>query len=257
MLDYTTKSIQKELDIIKEKVNSVADFSTSKINEIITKYEGNTDYIEKYATLAQNYAYCAACCLLINNDLKKFKGYSYLSAKSGEMCISLYEKGMRTYMTVTNRNLENRRNVLFYVQYAILANCNDLAVRITLEDSLLGSIVRKNYEKAKKYLSKDVKEIKSKSFVDEIFWTIAYMDEQKMNQYIEKRIRALRSQAKISQAVYFDNFGLALIKLAKERGMSCSLNVIELPQHLLDDSPINEEEWKLPEDKEVEKILMS
>lgn len=26
--------------------------------------------------------------------------------------------------------------------------------------------------------------------------------------------------------------------------------------HLLDDSPINEEEWKLPEDREVEKILM-
>lgn len=259
MLDYSTKKIEKELNIIKQEVNSVNDFSAIRTNDIIKEYEGNTDYIEKYWLLSFNYAHRAACYLLVNNDLKKFKGYCYLSAKAGEVCISLYEKGIRTYMTATNRDLENRSNVLFYVNYAILANCNDLAVRIASEDSLMGSIVMKDYEKAKKYLPADITEKKSHAFFDEIeaiLWSIVYMDEKKMNRYIEKRIRALRRQARISPAVYFDDYGLTLIKLAKERGMSCNLNVIELPQHLLDDSPINEEEWKLPEDREVEKILM-
>ncbi len=55
--------------------------------------------------------------------------------------------------------------------------------------------------------------------------------------------------------ICLDKWGLAWIKLARQREMICKLNVIELPQDMLDDSPINEEKWKLPEDKEVEKIL--
>lgn len=78
-----------------------------------------------------------------------------------------------------------------------------------------------------------------------------------MNQYFEKRIMMLRRQARAAAPTEFDSYGMALIKLAKYRGMTCRLNVRELPQHLLHDVPVNEEEWKLPEDPELDKILTS
>lgn len=37
--------------------------------------------------------------------------------------------------------------------------------------------------------------------------------------------------------------------------MNCTLNVAELPWHLLDDSCVNEDEWKMLEDKALENIL--
>lgn len=49
------------------------------------------------------------------------------------------------------------------------------------------------------------------------FWTIVYQDEKKMNNLLEKHIKRLRRQAKSFPAVYFEDFGLAIIKLAKER----------------------------------------
>ena len=37
--------------------------------------------------------------------------------------------------------------------------------------------------------------------------------------------------------------------------MACNLNVVEAPWHLLDDDPINEDEWQLPEDSGLEQLL--
>lgn len=66
----------------------------------------------------------------------------------------------------------------------------------------------------------------------------------------------LRWQARAAASTEFDSYGMALIKLAKTRNMTCNLNVRELPQHLLDDIPVNEEEWQLPEIPAVNKILV-
>lgn len=65
----------------------------------------------------------------------------------------------------------------------------------------------------------------------------------------------LRRQARATAPTEFDSYGMALIKLAKIRNMTCNLNVRELPQHLLDDIPVNEEGWQLPEILAVSKIL--
>lgn len=43
--------------------------------------------------------------------------------------------------------------------------------------------------------------------------------------------------------------------LKTKRNISFNLNVIELPIHLLDDEHIDENEWKLPEDEELNKLL--
>ena len=259
MITYTTPSIEKKQLSIKEEVKNTPNFPIAMKNqfdEMIKRYEDDFDYIGKYDILSMYYADIAKK-YLIAKDTQNFKGYCYLSGKSAQICVLLYEKGKRTYMSLTNESLETRKNVFHYAQWALMANSNDVALYITLEDSLLGSLIIKDYEKAKKYLPENIDDIKSKSFIDEMLWSIAYGDEKIFNRYLEKRIKMLRRQKRqgLTSYYYFDEFGLALTKLAITRGLECHVNVAELPWELLDDESINEEIWKLPEDKEVEKIL--
>lgn len=256
MLDYSTKKIDNYLHNIKETVNTTPDFASIKINESLEKFKGTKDYIRKYDELLRKYAYCGRNYLIAKNDIEKFKGYYNLAAKAGGICIKLAEKGYDTYQSSILDNLKTRRNVFHYVKYAVLSNDMDLAIDIAFEESLLGAILLGDYEKAKKYLPKDIKDIPNTCDTEQMLWTIAYFDERKMNQHLEKVIKSFRRQAKTFPAVCFDDWGLAIIKLAKQRGMTCNLNVVELPYHLLDNEPIDKEKWKLPEDRELEKMLL-
>lgn len=255
MLEYTTIAIEKSVNDVKDKFIKTPEFLNIMVSNCLAKYERSNDYLKKYHDLLYTYSYCGTCCLVAKEDTEKFKGYYFLAAEAGDICYRLCDMGLRTNRAYVE-NLKTRKNVLFYAQFAILANHKKLAIQIAQEDSLLGGILTKNYDKAKTYLPKDFKEIKDISCINEILWSIVYEDEKKMNQYFEKRIKLLRRQAKVAMPTEFDSDGLALIKLAQDRGMTCNLDVRELPQHLLDDDPVNEEEWRLPEDHELRKIIM-
>ncbi len=116
-----------------------------------------------------------------------------------------------------------------------------------------------DYEKAKSYLPQNIKDIPKYEYLQEFLWRIVYNDEKKFQKYVEKDIRTIRCQAKIFRVAsgYMYTQTLALIKLARKRGMNFkNINIIELPMSIIDDTtPVNTEEWKLPEDKEVAKIL--
>lgn len=255
MIDFTTKEIDKGLKVLKEGLKGKG-IDTTDIDELLKKKEDN--YLNKYQMLMIAYANHAVNSLLLYNDMYKFKGYCYLAARAGERLSDLYAKGLRAsgWCCSFNEALRNRGDISYYVKYAILANNWDLAVHIATEDSLFGAVLTQKYEKAKEYLPNDIKKLK-KEDDKQLLWSIVYLDEKKLNSCLEKRIKELRYYAKtrVSDMEYLDELGLAMLKLAKRRGMDCKVNVIELPVHLLDDIPVNEDEWKLPEDKELEKIL--
>jgi hypothetical protein len=257
MLEYTTKRIDKEINTIKREVNKVPDYGHNVIAETL---EGlvirDKNILEKYNALMYAYGHCAVTHFITTNNMESFKGYCYLAAKAGELCFQLYEKGIRTSLS-WGKHLEKKDNMFNYIHYAILANRYELAIRMTSPETLLGSILRKDYDKAKTFLPENPKGFQ-KDWEDEerILWAIAYKNEKKLYQFMERRIKDLRRQANVAMPICLDKWGLAWIKLARQREMICKLNVIELPQDMLDDSPINEEKWKLPEDKEVEKILI-
>lgn len=264
MLDFTTKEIERSLEALKKEVSeemaNTSDYVAMEVDRTIDelkRHGEDTKNIYKYHSFVHNYAYCAKRLLLVCNDKQKFKGCCYLAARAGEICYTLYDKG---YRDVGNngallRSLKDRSNSWHYAHFAILANCRELAIRIALEDTLLGSVLMQDYERAKRYLPENIHDINQWSWEEQILWTIAYQDEKKMNQLFEKDIRELRRQTKIAGATYFSSFILACIKLAKERDMACNLNVVEAPWHLLDDDPINEDEWQLPEDSGLEQLL--
>lgn len=251
-MEYTTKGIEERICDIQRIVSENDALEDAEIKEIRKRFE--KDCLKFYHRVSISYGSCAKCYLLANNDTQKFKGYCFLAAKAGSVVLELYDKGLRSNDAFIKK-LDTRRNVDFYIQYAILANCPEMAVSFPARDSAWRCILEQKYDEAVEYLPEKIKQEKHTSYVDEILWAIVHKNEKKMNQYFEKRIMMLRRQARAAAPTEFDSYGMALIKLAKARGMTCNLNVRELPQHLLDDIPVNEEEWQLPKNPEVDKIL--
>lgn len=254
-MDYSIKKVDECIKSIQEEVKNKPDFVTLKLDEWLKAHKGKTDFIKKYNDLVRKYVYCGENYLLAENDIEKFKGYYYLAAKAAEICYQLVEKGYTTRPDYVLKNLKTRGNVLYYVKNAILSNSRELAIKLATENSLLGAVLMKDYERAKLYLPEDIKMIPADCDLEQILWTIVYNDEKSFNRQVEETVKFLRRQARTYPAIYFNDGELAIIKLAAERGMTCIVNVAELPIHILDDIPVNEEEWKLPEDKELENLL--
>lgn len=257
MLDYTTNLIDER--ICKEKEISEKETNEDALKRILRQLEGNTDYIHKYFYLFRLFDEFGKSDLYLYHDIKSFKGYYYLAAKAGQICFQLYEKGYRIKHSTlcTNSYFEQQNSNFNFAFHAMLAGSNQLAIELALKDSSLEAALKGDFEQAKEYLPTNVKDIHF-SDSEVILWTILYNDEKKMNHYIEKRTKEIRRYDKKCgfASDYIDHWTLALLKLAKERGMKCNLDVIELPLYVLDDdTPVNEEEWKLPEDKELEKML--
>lgn len=264
MLEFTTKEIESSLEELRKEVSeemaNTPDYVTMEIGRTIDRmkrYGQDKQKIYKYQMLVYAYAGCAKRLLMACNDKQKFKGCCFLAARAGEICFALYDRGYRDvgHLGCLIRSLKDRSNTWYYAHFAILANCRELAVRIVLEETLLGAVLMHDDEKAKRHLPGDFRDIQNLSWEQQVLWTIVYQDEKKMNQLFEKDIRELRRQTKIAGATYFHGSILAFIKLAQERGMKCTLNVVEVPWHLLDDDPVNEDEWLLPEDSGLEQLL--
>lgn len=258
MLDYSTKLKDKYLRELKEHNDQEENLDEIALNRVLEKYEGTTDYICKYAVLNDLFESCGKRALYFENDIGKFKGYFYLAAKAGDICLRLYEKGFTTRGPISDMYLEDRSVALRFAAYAILADREDLALSITLKDSLLGAVLMEDYEKAKKYLPEDIKAISKNEDFDLIMWSVIYNDEKLFQKNVERLIKSGRNCEKRLGVVnsYMHVIILAIIKLARKRGISCNLNVIELPMQVLDDAtPINEAEWQLPADEKLAEIL--
>lgn len=254
--DYSIKKIDDMINQIKESVRCNSNFVALKMQQWTDTYKETTDFIKKYNELVRKCVYCGENYLIANNDIEKFKGYYHLAAQAGEICYRLVENGFITRPDYVLNNLKTRKNVLYYAKNAILANDMELAVKITTENSLMGAILMRDYERAKSFLPDDIKKIPKEHDLEKILWTICYEDEDKLNLEVVETINVLRRQAKSYPAVCFLDGTLAILKLARQRGMTCRINVIELPLHILeDDTPINVDEWKLPEDKALEEAF--
>lgn len=150
MLDYTTKQIDEHLRKVKEYYDKVTDAEQVGLVRVLQKNEGTTDYIRKYDELVNLFESCGRASLYLKNDIHKFKGYFYLAAKASDICFKLYEKGYRTNSALcSNSMFEYRENMISYDTYAILSGCKELALSLVKEDSLLGSVIMGDYEKAK------------------------------------------------------------------------------------------------------------
>lgn len=148
-----------------------------------------------------------------------------------------------------------KKNHFTFSRSAILANEYELALKIAGEDTIEGALILQDYERACEILTESPEdELICKNELKQCMWAIAHNDEKMFNKYMEKRIKVLRHQGKI-WAITIDGCGLAVIKLAQRRGISCDLNVIELPQQYLDDARVDTSGLFLPMADEINSII--
>lgn len=263
-LQYSTKYIDKELkqerlqwEKVKQepiKSNDFLEMLLQRLDERIQEHRYDW-IINSLCDLHDCYSSAGDRYLKIDVNPKKAKENHYLSALAGELCYAMVEKGFPHHFTLSGHPYDFKKDNFTFSRNAILANEYGLALKIAGEDTIEGALILQDYEKACAILpSSPEDESIHKDELTQCMWAIAHNDEKMFNKYMKKRIQVLRRQGRI-WAVALDSWGLAVIKLARQRGISCNLNVIELPQQLLDDEQIDTRGLILPMADKIHSVL--
>lgn len=135
-----------------------------------------------------------------------------------------------------------------------MANDSQLALLIAGEDTVEGLLVKEEYERVQRMLPQDISAIRDE--LNLCCWAIVHQEQATFDKALQERIKVLRRQSGSSVTI-LDSWGLALIQLARRRGMTCKLKVIELPWQRLDDTPVNKEGLELPFTAELQEIIQN
>lgn len=263
-LKYSMKCIDKELERSRLRWERLlqGNYEGSNFQELIAqrldqriaehRYDWIIDSLSDYHT---HYTSIADYYLQINVDTHKAKENNYLAALASEMLYSLLEKGFSHHVCSSGSPYDFKGKNFNYSRNAILANEPELALRIATEDTLEGALIMQDYERAQTFLPEDPEDSSiCRNELRQCMWAIAHGDEKVFNKYMENRIKMLRRQARLDVTT-LDSWGLTVIKLARQRGMECNLNVIELPQSLLDDVRIDTSGLVLPAADKINAVL--
>lgn len=263
LLTYSTKAIDTELERKRlrwEKLwqgnyegQNFWDIINQRLDQRIEKQQYDwiidslRDFRLYYSSLADYY-------LQIDVDPYKAKENNYLAALASEMLYTLLRRGFSHHIFDSGSPYDFQEKNFNYSRNAILANEPELALRIATEDSLEGALLLQDYERAQAMLPDNPEDFSRYNELKQCMWAIAHGDEKAFNKYMEKSIKLLRRQARIDP-ITIDSWGLAVIKLANQRGIACHLNVIELPQSLLDDNRLDTSNLVLPIADKINAVL--
>ena len=190
-------------------------------------------------------------------DKKAAKENYYIAALIGNLCYEMLEKGFSHHVFDSGYPYDFKKNNFNFSKTAILANEYELALKMTGTDTVEGALVLHDYPLACAILPENPEDDSiSADEIRQCMWAIAHGDEILFNKYLEKRIKTLRRYGRLSPTT-FDSWGLAVIKLAQQRGIQCNLNVIELPYQLLDDIRIDTSGLVFPKAEQIYAIMRS
>lgn len=183
------------------------------------------------------------------NSILEYKKNLYLSAKATEICYMLLNREGDEFEEINEEMLSGESSNYAAIE-AIIAGDNELALRLVGENSFIGSLLLGKYEEALNYPLN----YQERAYIKQAFISIAEGDEKGLEENIIARIKQMRREAKI-EVTMVDIFSLGILKAAKMRGMTCNVNVAELPKELLEDTTIDYDKWQLPIPEHVQKLL--
>ncbi len=263
-LDYSTKYIDKKLerdqmlwDKAKQEIQDGEHFEKMMFQRLDQEIaEQKYDWIiDSLSHLFFCYAGNGDRYLQLDADTKKAKENYYIAASVGVLCYEMIEKGFSHHISDSGYPYDFKKKNFNYSKVAILANESELALKMTGDDTVEGALILQDYERACTILPENPEdEFLCKDEIRQCMWAIAHGDEKLFNKYMEKRIKTLRRYARLSP-MSFDSWGLAVVKLASQREMSCDLNVRELPQQLLDDIKIDTSGLIFPRTEQIRDII--
>ena len=206
------------------------------------------DVVDVYNDLAYMCERYGELKYVAKGSVIEYKKYFYLSAKVVELCNRLLNKGIDCDEDTKKEILDD--NIYYAAAQAIIAGDYDFGLKIAGEKSMIGCILLERYNEALEYrIPSD-----DDTYINQAFISIAKDDKEMLKKSIESRIKLVRKYAKLN-VVMVDSYFVAILKLAKKRGMNCDIHFAEIPEDLLEDTPIDYENWQLPIPERVQKLL--
>lgn len=255
-LQYSTKGIEEKLEQERSERTATSkaelmDVCFQRLKEDIQGRKYNR-LIDSYVSLFHQYSDKADHILAMDGNFPVAKRQYYLAALTASRFFQLVRARFPSRMRSGAGPYNFKKNNFNFSKDAILANDWELALFITGEDTIEGLLLTGDYEKAKRTLPKDSTDIGE--VILRCMWGIAYQDQSILDEALKERIKILRRQGSRC-ATILDSWGLALIQLARRRGMTCNLNVVELPWKRLDDEPADKTGLSLPFEDEFQEII--
>lgn len=257
-MQYSTKRIDKALESgeLKKKIATQQELVTVNLEwlkEAIQRHR-HERLIRTYLNLQGNYSSIADGLLSVEGDIYEAKRYYELAAQASAQAYQLVRAGFSHQMREGAGPYNFKKNNINYTKAAILANDSQLALLIAGEDTVEGLLVKEEYERVQRMLPQDISPIRDE--LNLCCWAIAHQEQATFDKALQERIKVLRRQSGSSVTI-LDSWSLALIQLARRRGMTCNLKVIELPWQRLDDVPVNKEGLELPFTAELQEIIQN
>lgn len=258
ILEYKGKKWEKEIkdnQKFKKVINGA--FNSNEMH-FIKEFEksGCKDYLSLYFHLFGTYENMATYYYLDNIQSRDVIKYTYMSGMAKLITKCSYKKGIRT-----NNNFENsiiQREVIGNMDFSLFQLIAVEEMSSSLLDiekeNLIMLMYHQKYEQARSILETlpdnpdESKEIYYEQAVHlkQIYIAIIEKNEKKFNEELAKRIKKYRKNM-VGYSTIVDIVSVALIKMAKQAGINCTVDVIEIPKQFFDDRcKINKEECKLP-----------
>jgi len=219
------------------------------------------DKIQLLFCLKRTYHWYFDSMNLIFKDYEKSFGYLYLYYKS---IFAVYDEFKINPSTSENfvHEIEKGVDIEAYISAAIAVNEWEESLRYAYRLPYLEAMIKEEYEKAREELIKIPEPTKMDYLYEVYYYNVKYTknimlaiiekDEKKFNEELMKRIKLYRKNS-VNYAILFDVISVAMIKLAKRRGISYTFSVAEIPEFFLDmERRVDKEKYKLIEIPERE-----
>lgn len=256
-LDYESKKWAKELknfNDFKKQTKGVFDKNEQYTISVFLQ-GGKKDYLRLYDRLSCSYEQMARWYYLDYTDTEEIKKYTYLSGMALVITKILFDKGIRTdYKEIVEGNIKRNMDFALYQLIAADEFENVYTKQAVEENNLVMLMYNQKWEEAGRLLEQlpdnpeEAKEIYyvKPQFLKKIYMAIIAGDEKAFNEELAKRIKKYRRNM-VGYSTIIDIVSVALIKMAKQAGLSCHVDVIEIPGQFFDAScRIDKNKVRLP-----------
>ncbi|MCM1253846.1 MAG: hypothetical protein NC321_13580 [Clostridium sp.] len=263
-LEYKGKKWDKEIARIQEYLKEVKGVFKNqeakeifKNNELVTINEFSNskvkDYLRLYNCLSNDYERLAAHNYLNDITCHEIIKYTYFSGYAMLITKCLYEQGVRTEYNIIIENAIERKMDYSLFQLIAVDEIENPYIK-SLDNNLIMLMYYQKYEQAKAILnqlpdepdeSREVYYVRPEC-LKKIYMAIIEHDEKSFNEELAKRIKKYRRNM-VGYSTIIDIVSIALIKMAEQEGIHCTVDVIEIPKQFFDGTcKIDKDKDKLP-----------
>lgn len=199
------------------------------------KISSQRNYQMFYSNAYLSYKIAADMYYLMNNDDAQSINYMYLSSAAG-----ILAKLFDTPEAQKNRHITDAQNAIIDFDFAVLqmfATDQPLPKCVQNMDHIYVQLLSGNFEKVNALFqqlgtefdpSKPDKPWASERTRTNV-QTVIKKDEKSLRESLIARIKEYR-KAPVGYSTFIDIYSIAFIKLAKQYGMNCEIDVIEIPK---------------------------